>query len=371
MDNSLHIIVWDIPFPADYGGVIDVWYKIKSLHQLGIKIWLHCFQYGDRKPNSELNKYCEHVFYYPRKTGLKGLHPSLPYIVSSRISKDLLLNLMRDDSPILFEGIHTTFLLNADELRSRKKIVRMHNVEHQYYQQLATHTSSFFKKLYYYFESSRLFSYENQLQKADVLLTISQHDCDFFQKKYPNKIVSLLPAFHPTESLEILSGKGTYCLYHGNLSVAENIEAVKFLTESVFSKLNYKLIVAGKSPSEMLLQLSNNHVELIANPSEEQMATLIANAHIHVLPSFQDSGIKLKLLHALFKGRHCIANSMMIDGTGLSETVSIANSALEFISEIEKLMPLEFTQEMIEKRKQALAPYSNRLNTETLINILH
>ncbi len=69
MDKHLHIITHDVPYPADFGGVIDLFYKIKTLHELGIKIHLHCFT-GKRTQQEELNKYCVSVKYYPRKTKL-------------------------------------------------------------------------------------------------------------------------------------------------------------------------------------------------------------------------------------------------------------------------------------------------------------
>ena len=71
LDKHLHIVCLDIPYPADYGGVFDLFYKITALHKHGIKIHLHCFEYG-RGKQDELNKYCEEVNYYKRKAGLKG-----------------------------------------------------------------------------------------------------------------------------------------------------------------------------------------------------------------------------------------------------------------------------------------------------------
>ncbi len=122
MIKSVHIISWDIPYPANYGGVIDVFWTLKKLHEQGCKIKLHCFQYGDRFSSEVLNQYCSQVFYYPRKTGMMGLHASLPYIVSSRSDKLLLTNLLQDDAPIIFEGIHSTFLLNEPKLKDRRKM---------------------------------------------------------------------------------------------------------------------------------------------------------------------------------------------------------------------------------------------------------
>mgnify|MGYP001008265998 FL=1 len=60
MERRLHIVSFDVPYPADYGGVIDVYYKIKALADRGVSIILHCYQYG-RPEQQELEKLCEKV----------------------------------------------------------------------------------------------------------------------------------------------------------------------------------------------------------------------------------------------------------------------------------------------------------------------
>ena len=64
--KRLHIVSVDIPVPVNYGGAIDIYYKLKALKNTGIKVHLHCYEY-DRKPAEELNQYCEEVFYYKRE----------------------------------------------------------------------------------------------------------------------------------------------------------------------------------------------------------------------------------------------------------------------------------------------------------------
>ncbi|HQV01406.1 MAG TPA: mannosyltransferase, partial [Bacteroidia bacterium] len=89
----LHLVSFDIPFPADYGGVIDVYYKLKSLAQVGVKVHLHCFGYG-RKQSEELEKHCYTVTYYQRNTAKSQLFNRLPYIVVSRGNELLIQNLL-------------------------------------------------------------------------------------------------------------------------------------------------------------------------------------------------------------------------------------------------------------------------------------
>ncbi|MBK7131217.1 MAG: hypothetical protein IPH66_17930 [Crocinitomicaceae bacterium] len=139
MEKKLHIIAFDVPWPPNYGGIVDVFYKLKSLHDAGVKIIYHCFYYsGHNKPTDELNQYCEKLYYYHRpKNIFKLLFSVKPYVVSSRSSKKLLDNLCRDDAPILFDGLQTCAFLNHPALQNRKKYVRANNIEHTYYRELA------------------------------------------------------------------------------------------------------------------------------------------------------------------------------------------------------------------------------------------
>ncbi|RYY09653.1 MAG: mannosyltransferase, partial [Chitinophagaceae bacterium] len=162
MDKHLHIISLDVPYPVDYGGAFDIFYKLKYLKEAGVRIHLHCFQNKrDRQP--VLNEYCEEVKYYARQTGHRGLSYQLPYIVSSRHSTALVENILKDNHPILVEGIHCTHFLHdkrfTDQTK-RKIILRLHNVESVYYRQLFASTSNAFKKLYFLAESLLLKRYE-------------------------------------------------------------------------------------------------------------------------------------------------------------------------------------------------------------------
>src|SRR5690606_4744798 len=105
----------------------------------------------------------------------------------------------------------------------------------------------------------------------------------------------------------------------GNLSVCENETAAIWLLAKVFSKIQIPVVIAGKDPSPRLKRIAARrcHSCRIENPGEQQMKDLIAKAQINVLPSFNRTGIKLKLLNALFNGRHCVVNEATAEQTGL------------------------------------------------------
>lgn len=371
-DKHLHIVTHDVPWPADYGGVVDLFYKLKALHEQGVNIHLHCFTQG-RPPQDELKKYCSTVNYYQRKNNIGRFSFRLPFIVNSRVDTQLITDLQNDDHPVLLEGIHCTYYLNNGSLTNRKVVVRLHNAEFEYYHQLAGHEKGIFKKLYFSHESRLLKKYEKAVAGKATFLAVSKQDADTYQRIFHAADIHYLPVFLPYTMAGGKEGKGCFCLYHGNLSINENEEAAIWLLQNVFNKLNSPFVIAGKDPSKKLQQLAHQqqHTCLVVNPSQEEMQDLIAKAHVHVLPSFNNTGIKLKLLNALFNGRHCLVNKAGVTGSGLEEFCHTAEDPVVFQNKIEELYQLPFTEQEIQQRQGLLQTiYNNEINARRLMTFL-
>ena len=370
--KAINIISFDVPFPANYGGVIDVFYKIKYFHGKGIKIHLHCFEYG-RGEQHNLNKYCESVNYYQRKTGIKSQISSTPYIVKSRTSNELKINLLKNDYPILFEGLHSCFLLDDNDLKNRFKIFRESNIEHDYYNHLAHAEKNAVKKQYYKTEAKKLEQFEAIIEHANVSFVVSLTDLAYFQKKYPNNKIVFAPSFHSGEEVDVKPGKGDYVLYHGNLSVAENKNAAKFIINQLFNNSNIPLKIAGLNPPSDLVKLIKNYpnIELIQNPNDEEMADLICNAQTNLLYTEQATGLKLKLLNVLYNGRHCVVNSKMVAGTSLDKICLVEDNSNELKELIKKAFTIEMDKQEIETRKEVLhRDYSNENSYQKIMATL-
>jgi len=359
MDISLNIVSLNIPWPANYGGVIDIYYKIKALHQCGIKIILHCFEY-ERPRAAELEDICEEVHYYRRRTGIRSNFSLLPYNVYSRKDKHLINNLLDNNYPILFEGLHTCYYLNDSRLRDRLKIVRISNIEHEYYREIGKAERHLLKKWFYDIEAKRFKMYQNQVKGADVLMAVSKKDADYLRNEFPLSTVEFVPCFHGNDEITSVPGKSDFLIYHGKLSVKENEKAALFLIETVFSQLApLRCIIAGMNPSPKLFKAISRYenITIEANPSAERINTLIQTAQINLLVTFQDTGLKLKLLNSLFAGRHVVVNPMMLAGSGLDDLCTIAETSKQIIGKCRELMAVPFTAEHIEKRRSALFPF--------------
>jgi len=372
-DKYLHIVAFDIPYPPNYGGVIDVWYKLKYLKKNGIKVILHCYEYPGRDRTEKLEQFCEQVHYYPRILGWRSAFSFKPYIVSSRKSNKLILNLTKDNFPILFEGLHSCYYLDDSRLKNRKLIYRESNIEHRYYFSLFRVEKDPINKLYFLLASLKLRLYQKVLKHASLMLAVSSEDTQYLRKHFPGKKVIYLPSFHANEMVETIEGSGAYALYNGNIEVAENAHAVRYLIREVFNDIDFPLKVAGMNPPERIKKLveKRDNIELIANPDDDKMFELIRNAHVNILVTFQATGLKLKLLNTLYKGRFCLVNDKMLNGTGLDELCETANTPDEQKLKLKQLFLKPFTSDMIALRKQILeVNYSNEKNAQRLIEVV-
>ncbi|MDR0430926.1 MAG: glycosyltransferase family 1 protein [Tannerellaceae bacterium] len=373
MDKYINIIALNIPYPPNYGGIIDIYYKIKALYAIDVKVILHCFEY-ERLPAKELNKLCKEVYYYKRRTGWLANLSLLPYNVYSRKKKELLKNLLKNDYPIIFEGLHSCYYLNDKCLSGRFKVYRESNIEHDYYRMLAHSCKDRLVKTFMALEAWRFKRYQQVIRYADLTLAVSQADTSYLRNEFPGKKIEFMTSFHSNDEVVSKPGQSDFILYHGKLSVIENEQAVLHLIKYVFSRLNYTCVVAGMEPS---LRIRNaialyRNIKLVANPSEDEMRDLIKNAQIHVLFTFQDTGLKLKLLNSLFAGRHIIVNKRMLTGSGLDPLCRIADTPEEIIAACDQLMLEAFTREEIEKRRQFLLPaYSNKYQAERLYRMVY
>ena len=356
-DKHLHIVSFDIPYPANYGGVIDIFFRIKALSERGVKIHLHCFEYG-REHSEYLESFCYSVNCYKRESNISRLFNSTPYIVCSRDCEELRNNLLKDDYPILLESLHCCGVLMHNEFKDRNVIVRTHNIEHENYEHLANMEVDSKKKLYLKQEVSKLKDFESILHKAKAILAISQKDYEYFSEKYEN--VHKVTAYNAYTEVDILEGSSDYVLYHGNLSLAENYSAAEYLVDT-FKKINVKLKIAGMNPPQHLVKMIEDvdNVELIDSPDDQTLFDLIRHAHINILVTEKATGLQLKLLNILYNGRFCLVNDKMVDGLDVNGLCYVVNDQNAIRFAVGELMPRRFDAHQIERRRKNMKEFYN------------
>jgi glycosyltransferase involved in cell wall biosynthesis len=372
LSEYVHIVALDAPSPPNYGGAIDIYYKIVALSNIGKKVILHYFDYkGAHRGAQGLEKHCVAIYKYKRQTGWRSASIRSPYIVLSRISKELVERLNQDAHPIILEGIHCSGILNYLAQKDRKVVIRLHNDEAGYYRALAQTEPQVFKKAYYLFESYLLKRYQNALPRGIRIASLSTKDIKAFSK---NAFTDLhfIPSFVPWQKINSEVGIGTFCLYHGNMSISENEKAAIWLIDHVFTRNSVPFTIAGKGISKNLRNKVRGfkHMQLVNDPSDERLEALLKDAHVNVLPSFNITGVKLKMINALFNGRYCVSNQSGVAGSEVENCAFTASNAKEMIETINHLFTKSFTLNDIADRKKILNIYHNEANANRLIALI-
>ncbi|MGV3696155.1 hypothetical protein [Flavobacterium sp.] len=339
--KPLHIISFDNPFPPDYGGVIDVFFKVKALHGIGFTIYLHCFTEDRIEVSEELRKCTEQVFIYKKDKNPFFLLSKFPIPVVCRFRAQLISNLAKVDAPIFFEGLQSTMILHKASLHN-KKFLRLHNIESNFYAGMSKSETNLIKKMLYHFTAKKFVYYEKTLRDFDHVFTLSHYENEF-AKTLTDK-VSYVPVFHGNEKNQPLSEYGEFALYHGDLRLADNKKAAKFLIE-VFKEIpDYKLVIASSNGRKLIENRIKNlrNIEFVELENGAHLDKLFSKAHVNVMLSFQKSGTKLKLINALFKSRFCLVNANMIDDVDVLKFCELANSKKDFIAKINSLKKRPF-----------------------------
>ena len=370
-NQSLHIVCFQNPYPPVYGGVIDVYYKVKALHELGVKIYFHCFVDEKTPDISALENLTEAVYVYRRKFKFFKFFSRHPFSVVSRYSTQLYKNIEAIDAPILCEGLQSSFLLHKHAFPHRKKILRLHNLESNYYSGLAESESNFFKKIILKSEAKKYANYQRVIARFDRVFTLSLFEQEYVKIHFGNGVY--LPVFHGNTRIPDLPEFGDFAFYHGDLRLSDNRKAVAFLIEVFKNKPNYNLVIASSQAAAFVKKLSEGytHITYVALKSQNQLDTLLASAHINVMLSFQQSGTKLKTINSLLKSRHCIINPNMVDDLQIQALCTVASTAEDFSQAIDDLRFEEFTEAHILQRKQlAETLLSDQKNAQTILNYL-
>jgi glycosyltransferase involved in cell wall biosynthesis len=367
MAKQLHIVCLDAPSPPDYGGAIDMYYKISALAVRGVQIHLHYFDYRQGRGAGELASLCREVHAYGRKSFLSSRPFALPFITGSRINTELISRLNADDHPVLLEGLHCAGVLPYLNRPSRA-VLRMHNQEADYYRELARNEANPLRRLYFRLESRSLHRFQLHLPKTLLLACLAKTDQAIFESTYHFTRTHFIPCFIPWQTISGPEGKGYYCLYHGNLAVNENEAAALWLINNVFSKITLPLVIAGNGASARLTREAArwSNVRLVLNPPMEDLNGLIRDAHINVLPSLNRTGVKLKLLHALYCGRFCITNRQGVEGSEIRSGVIIAEDSDQWAQALTECWEQPFTAEQRKEREAFARLYNNDENAKKL-----
>jgi mannosyl transferase len=207
---------------------------------------------------------------------------------------------------ILLESPFVAPLLDFPQLRkwNVKIVVVLHNIEHLYFQETTTWPAPLRSMEY-----ERIKRYELQiLRQADLGISISPWDAQYFKEQLGAPNVVYLPSVLPRKDTRWHSQNSNYILFTGGLSFPPNYEGIVWFLEEVFSRYRERfpkmeLWITGKrSDAAERLARTYDHVHLTGFLTDPELRKVECGCRFIIVPILKGSGVKVKLLDAMAIG---------------------------------------------------------------------
>lgn len=219
--------------------------------------------------------------------------------------------------------------------------LRIHNIEHRIWQQLAENTNNPVKKLYLRQLAKTLKREEIRiLEQSRHILTMSEDDQEWVKQALPGQHTTLIPV--PVKQAEKPVNPVKAALFHlGSMDWEPNKEAVKVLLQEINSDSriqSFPLHLAGKHLDTRLKTAPN----VINHGYINDLDAFYKEAGVLVSPMRSGSGIRIKILEALAQGIPVVTTALGAAGIAVPESgILLAETPEEFIQTTLELLQNE------------------------------
>lgn len=345
-------IVWltpELPYPANTGGRIVAYNRLKQLYKAGNEIRLIAIADDvDEVNNKELEKICNEVTVFNR-----GRHKLInfiksvkrPYCVASRTFGEINKIIKKYIADGKCEVIICEFpqiaanIMGLEKRNNVRCVLSLHNIESDSMASLASRMPKGIKRRIYAFEAMRLRKLEDKIASSgifDAVCFVSDNDLDIFKNRYAsyNGGLWLSPIGADRHQVsEKATGNNIICV--GKMNYPPNISGVKWLATKVMPRVwgecpDALLYIVGKDPADEVKKLANEHV--IVTGTVDSVEPYYRSASAAALPIFNGGGVKTKLIEASSYGVPIVSTKFGVLGTvfGSEEEIILADTEADF-----------------------------------------
>jgi polysaccharide biosynthesis protein PslH len=362
MSLKILMLTHRVPFPLNDGGAMGVHYIIEGFINQGAQLGLLSLNTNKHfVETSSLNGVFQKLSFFKTiniNTDLKiadaflNLFSNKSYHVERFISEAFETQLIeilnnQDFDFVYVDNIYLgNYLSTIKQFSNAKIIIRIHNIEHIIWENLANNETHFLKKKYLQLLAHRLKKQELEfLNQSNLLFTINRNDAKILKKISVIPASYLLPYGITSQNNIALQAPKHYntIAFLASMDWLPNQEALDWFLKNVWPLLhneNIQLHIAGKNMPQkyFMVQVAN-----ITNHGQIEDATAFLNTYnIVIVPLQSGAGIRVKILQAMALGKNIVSTT--IGASGLDYTnnnnIFIADTPQDFAAAIKKVLTL-------------------------------
>lgn len=393
--NSILIVCNRVPYPLKDGGAMAMYAMIKSWHDTGRQVHLLAMNSSRHKVEAknlpELFHQIASFEMVDTNTDIRLL-PTLFNFAFSRkpqhcqrfyqqhFEKKLIQKIKQVQPDIVqLESIYLQTYSAAIRKHSKALLIqRLHNIEAEIWQRLASDTKSFFKKYYLKNLAQRINSYEHFVwNDCDALIPISKADAQQIKSSGCTTALCTIPFGIDIKSYKTSPSLSDMAYHIGAMDWQPNIDAMKWMRDEIVPEIlkktpSFQFQFAGrKMPDEMKHEMDASF-RCMGEVSDAQ--NFIADKGILIVPLRSGSGIRIKTLEAMAMGKLVISTTIGIQGIEAENKVHflLANDTAEFAEAISWCYQNKDAAASISSNAQALirSEYNQTLLMQRLVDFV-
>jgi len=376
-----------LPYPPTDGFRADVWDRIRSMHRLGYAI--HLLVMAPKIPVDavilhELYKLVDRIDFVPRAPLRQSVATVTPTLVAR--NKTLATTPLTDEYDVtLAESEHVLRVFDNPFLRTRLRVLRVHNRESKYMWELARSDERPAWKAFFAIEALRCRWFAGTAYRnVDAIWFISRDEYEHFCQIRPAPVAAawLPPAL--TIDSETLHRRvnSKRVLFLGGLKNPLNRDGVRWYIDKVHPLLlndpDYTLVIAGNadgSPAAHRLAAEASRIDrCTVHLSLTDLAPLYDSCAVIINPMRRGSGVKMKTIHAIQHRIPVVTTPVGVEGSGFTnkEHVLIADHPRAFADAIRAVLSdPALGDAMTDRSHQYLTShYNGDRNIEALLSSL-
>ena len=292
-----------------------------------------------------------------------NLFSSESYHISRFISSNFTIKLEKMLQQNSFDVVQLETLYLAPYIPSIRKFsdaivsMRAHNVEHEIWERISSHTTNIMKRWYLRYLTEKLKRFEVAcLNLYDLIIPITKRDLNRFQKMGCNTAAVVTPIgisskiqnqkkTQPNQSKKSIS-------FIGSLDWMPNVEGLDWFIKKVWPGIqaaypDIELHIAGRNTPKHLIELNKPNIFVHGEVPE---SVPFINAHpMMVVPLLSGSGMRAKILEGMALGKIVLTTTIGLEGISATnkEEVIVANTPDQFVDSLKFIFKSQQRQERI------------------------
>jgi glycosyltransferase involved in cell wall biosynthesis len=363
----------------------DIWERLLAMNRLGYNI--HALVIGQKampegRWAAEMCRLVTSLRWVKRRPLCRCLAGIIPTCVQRNYGL-AELPLSEEYDLTLMEAEDAIPICDNPQLRTKLRVLRVHNNEGAYMRELAQAEESFVRKQFWRLEALRLTPFSRSAyRRADSLWFISQSERRTFIANRPAdafKAFWLPPAIPLGNKAKVRQSQSGRVLFVGSLNIPINRDAIRWYLREVHVRLIqhswYELVIAGSTHGRLSAKLFAKEISqqerCTVHLDMEDLTPLYNDCAVFVDPARRGAGVKLKNIHAMARGVPVVSTSVGNEGSGLSdkEHLRIADTPEGFATAIMELLTNDLLRQELADRAycKLLTMYNCEANIRRLV----